>query len=74
MAAPLPTPTQQAAVVGLAAALRSLNAAATAYLAAFGRWPRLGQSVARILVTPLDAVELDQLLDIAVLEVVPGDG
>jgi len=70
----LPTPAQQTAVVGLVASLRSLNAAATSYFAAFGVWPRLSQSAARILATPLDAVEMDQLLDIAVLEVVSGDG
>lgn len=67
-----PTPTQGSAVAGLAAALRTLNAAAVAYYQAFGRWPRFNESVARILQTPLDAVEMNQLLDVAVLEVVPG--
>jgi hypothetical protein len=69
-----PAPAQAAqAIAGLQAALKGLNAAAVFYSNVFGQWPRFNESVARILVTPLQAVEFDQLLDVSVLTTtVPG--
>jgi hypothetical protein len=60
------------AVAGLAAALRGVNAAAVRYAEVWGAWPRYNESIARVLTTPLDSLELDQQLDIATLQVVPG--
>jgi hypothetical protein len=61
------TPTQVATAAGLVAAVRGLNAAAAAYFQAWGEFPRLGESVSRILLTPLDAIEQQQLQQIGVL-------
>jgi hypothetical protein len=67
------TPAMQSeAVQGVLAALRSLNAASVYYAQVFDAWPRFNQSVARILNQPLDSLELDVILDVAVLQVVPG--
>jgi predicted aminopeptidase len=68
-----PNPMQGQAIAGLVAALRAVNAAAVFYNQVFGVWPRFNESVSRILLTPLDSLELEQVLIFGPLvEVVPG--
>lgn len=64
------------AVAGLRASVIGLNAAAYRYSQVFGKWPRLDASVARVILTPLDGFEVNQVLDVAVFDAVvtPGHG
>lgn len=67
MATPIPNPGEAAALAGLLASLRAVNAAAVYYAQVFGEWPRFSESVARILSTPLDNLEVEQVLAFAPL-------
>lgn len=68
-------PQKLAALAGLVAALRGVNAAAVYYAQVYGYWPRFNESVARVLHQPLDTVELEQVLAFTPLVVVaPGNG
>lgn len=68
-----PNPAEAEATAGLVAALKGVNAAAVYYAQVFGQWPRFSQSVARILNSPLDTLEVEQVIGFTPLVVqVPG--